>query len=113
MEARWVIGQYHGARAQSVKAHADAGIGYYVRQESGAGHNLTVQAAFRVVEDGEPIPEGLDYATPDQVFKLEKLRKVRSGLFRKEEQNKTVLINDVARRQLEARNITLDNTSQS
>lgn len=83
MQAKWVIGQFTGAQAQSVKSHADAGIGYHLRSVSGAGNSLSVQAAFLRAEDGEPKPEHLEYATIDQVEKLEKLRGIRGGTYKR------------------------------
>lgn len=78
MNGKWVIGRYKGARAKSVKEHADAGIGYYIKEESGAGGNYDVLAAFLIASD-KPVPEHLREATIYEQEKLDNLRKSRQG----------------------------------
>lgn len=76
MEYEWVIGRFTGERAKSVKAHADAGIGYFIRQELGQGMAYAVEAAFRRPCDGL-LPEHLERVTWSQASKLEKMLQER------------------------------------
>lgn len=78
MEYQWVIGAFTGDRGKSVKAHADAGLGYFIQQESGAGQGYTVHAAFRRANDSS-LPDHLGICNPYQVDKLEKLYSARHG----------------------------------
>lgn len=78
MKAEWVIGVFTGARAVSVKGHADAGIGYFIQKEEGRGMTYTVHAAFKRVKNGVR-PDYLDAATPVQVAKLEQLQEAQNG----------------------------------
>lgn len=76
MEVQWVIGVYTGERAKSVKAHADAGIGYFIREEGGKGAQYRVIAAFKRPMDS-PIPPHLDKATPSVATALDRLHDQR------------------------------------
>lgn len=78
--ATWVIGTFTGSQAQSVKAHADAGLGYFLRSVSGSGGGLMVQAAFRFVTASGPVPPHLEIASLTQSLKLDELQKQRSGI---------------------------------
>lgn len=79
MQYEWVIGNFEGERAKSVLDHAGAGVGYYIRSQSGAGRNVGVEAAFRRACD-RPRPEHLKLADQFQVSKLEKMFKERTGV---------------------------------
>lgn len=87
MRTFWVIGTFTGNLAKRVKEHADSGIGYFVRSESGNGTGYTVEAAFRWVQDKEPLPEQLVYADPYQQGKLNDLLDKRSGVVRQKQEN--------------------------
>lgn len=72
-EVRWVVGGYQGERAKSVLAHAHAGIGYQILEQSGGGANSKVLAAFRTGE--LPIPDHLtEVIDPYKIELLEKKR---------------------------------------
>lgn len=77
IESIWVVGVYKGERAKSIKLHAEKGVGYYIRSESGRGDTLEVEAAFRWVASNGPLPEYLLECDPFQVKKLEALRAKR------------------------------------
>lgn len=82
MTFTWVIGTFRGARAISVKQHADAGIGYFVREENnGRGNTYEVEAAYRRPNDS-PVPEHLIVADAYQIQKLEALYEARHSLRR-------------------------------
>lgn len=78
IKSEWVIGTYTGDRAKSVKAHADAGMGYFIRSESGRGTAYEVEAAFLRATDS-PLPEHLVKANFGQAQKLDRLRNERLG----------------------------------
>lgn len=78
MPSQWVIGKYKGQRAQYIKGLADAGIGYFIREESGKGGSLEITAAFRRPMDS-PLPDHLLLANHFQVEKLNNLLLVRNG----------------------------------
>ncbi len=78
MKYEWVIGLFTGERAKSVRAHADVGLGYFVRQESGRGADYSVEAAFRRVCD-TPLPEHLERATAQQAERLDALYQQRTS----------------------------------
>lgn len=78
MKYEWVIGSFTGDQAKIVKSHADAGIGYYIQQENGAGFGHTVVAAFRRAIS-EVRPEHLMLASPYQQERLNKLHESRFG----------------------------------
>lgn len=73
IETVWVIGRFKGDRAKSVKQHADAGLGYFIREEGGRGTVYEVEAAFRWPVVG-PLPHHLQECTIDQSMKLDRLR---------------------------------------
>jgi len=76
----WVIGHYSGEQARSKKAHADIGIGYYVRSEQGkSAMNYHIEVAFRRIIDG-PRPEHLILAVGEQVKKLDRLYNQRHNI---------------------------------
>jgi hypothetical protein len=77
-ECEWVIGHFTGDQAKSVKAHADAGIGYFIRNEMGRGMAYEVEAAFRR-STALPLPEYLQRATREQSKRLAGMLKVRQG----------------------------------
>jgi|SRR5579884_329894 len=79
MECEWVIGVYKGDRAKSVRSHADAGIGYFIREERGKATSYEVEAAFRRPIDG-PRPDHLLLATEYQAEKLDEQYQQRHGL---------------------------------
>lgn len=78
MEAIWVIGRFTGDRAKSVKEHADAGSGYFIREAGGRGMNYEVTAAFRIAND-RPLPEYLQMCTREQSLRLEEKMRQRQG----------------------------------
>lgn len=78
MKSEWVIGVFTGKRAESVKGHADAGLGYFIQKEEGHGVTYTVHAAFRRAVNGVR-PDHLEAATPAQVTKLENMQRARNG----------------------------------
>lgn len=78
--SEWVIGKYSGEQAKNIKALSDAGVGYFVRQESGSGGGYTIEVGFRRVISDEPRPLHLEAATPAQAEKLEKMRTDRTGI---------------------------------
>src|SRR5579871_6729442 len=79
MQWEWVVGVYGGDRAKSVRSHADAGIGYFIREVRGKATNYEVEAAFRRPIDG-PRPDHLLLATDYQVEKLDEQYQQRHGL---------------------------------
>lgn len=79
IESDWVIGLFDGSQAKRVKEHADAGIGYFILGDGGAGANYQVKAAF-LRPRTSPIPQHLQKADITQSLKLEKMRKDRSGI---------------------------------
>ena len=79
IKTTWVIGVFNGKRAQIIKGHADDGLGYIIREESGGGNSYRVEAAFRRANDS-PIPDYLTACSDIQSEKLEKLRKKRQGI---------------------------------
>lgn len=75
---KWVIGYYEGDRARSVAAHAHAGIGYFVLEESGKGNGYHVAAAFRYA--GTDMPDNLiEIHDPEAIAKLERKQAQRQG----------------------------------
>jgi hypothetical protein len=79
MKSEWVIGQFTGEQANSVDAHANAGMGYFIIDTAGRGVNRTVVAAFRRVCDS-PTPAHLQKVTdPFKIQTWEKRRMERSG----------------------------------
>ena len=83
MNYTWVIGVFTGERARSVKAHADSGIGYFIREERGRGVGYEVEAAFRRANDS-PMPPELVECNNNQIDILERKYATRHGLKPKE-----------------------------
>src|SRR5579871_2284128 len=79
MQWEWVVGVYKGDRAKSVRSHADAGIGYFIREVRGKATSYEVEAAFRRPIDG-PRPNHLLLATEYQAKEIDKLYQQRHGL---------------------------------
>lgn len=79
MNYTWVIGTYKGKDADKVKAHANEGVGYFVRSESGRGTNYEVTVAFRRANDS-PIPPHLMTASVGLSEKLDEKYWQRSGM---------------------------------
>lgn len=80
MQCEWVIGRYKGDRAKSIKAHAEAGIGYIIVDVFGTGGAQEVVAVFRRACDS-PLPDHLQLVRdPYKIQKYEKIFKQRSGL---------------------------------
>jgi hypothetical protein len=74
IEAKWVVGAYQGERAKSVMAHAAAGIGYRILQNSGKGPQSQILAAFQTADF--PIPPHLtEVKDPIKIQQLEKSNK--------------------------------------
>lgn len=75
----WVVGRYTGARAKSVAAHAEAGIGYIMLENQGTSNNPDILVAFQSTSN--PLPEHLTPVTdPIKIMKYEKIRHQRMGL---------------------------------
>jgi hypothetical protein len=79
--AKWVIAVYQGDKAKSVKAHADAGIGYVFLNEDGSGQKYTVRVALRL-PDGLPMPTNSRIATPQESAEYDKRQRRTQGLSR-------------------------------
>lgn len=79
MQYEWVIGSFKGDKGKQVKELANAGVGYFVRQEAGRGTEYTVEVAFKRAIDS-PTPEHLVPADLFQSEKLEKLARQRMGI---------------------------------
>lgn len=103
MTYTWVIGVFTGKAAESVKAHADSGIGYFIRDERGRGSRYEVEAAFRRANDS-PIPSELTTCDWRQVDILEMKYARRHDAHRKIDRGTTVALDVVANKLLEKRN---------
>jgi len=78
IEMEWVMGRYKGDQARSKKAHADNGIGYFVRSEQGRGESYEIEVAFLRAKDSLR-PEHLLLADSYTVKKLNVLYDQRHG----------------------------------
>ena len=78
IKSRWIVAIYTGDAARSVKAHADAGIGYLILQEAGRGQGYQVKAAFRRPADA-PVPNNARVADGAESARLEKQFHARNG----------------------------------
>lgn len=78
MDFTWVVGFYKGKKAESIRDHANAGIGYFILDQFGKGNGLEIEAGFRRANDS-PIPNHLVKASPDVAANLEQMRRSRSG----------------------------------
>ena len=87
MPWEWAIGRYTGERAKYIKGLVDAGIGYFMRSETGK-MNYAIEAAFRLPLD-RPIPEHLQRADDVQAKKLDALYNQRHAV-RDEAQNQAL-----------------------
>lgn len=71
--ATWYLAKYKGEQALRVKAEMSAGIGYYLRSESGTNKmNYIIEVAFRMYYPG-PIPSHVMPVTEIQAKKLDEL----------------------------------------
>lgn len=79
MTTQWVKAIYNGKRADIIKGHADAGIGYFIIEDGGRGANYWVEAAFLRACDS-PVPEHITICDNYESDKLEKRRLARLGI---------------------------------
>jgi hypothetical protein len=79
VNARWHLVVFQGDKAKTVKAHADAGIGYLVVNEQGQGKGYAVQAAMRVPEGQQP-PANSRLCSIQESMRFDRIRRERVGL---------------------------------